>query len=690
MSKDNNNNPNKTDLNTFIESFYTQITKNIPNLSIDELKKVWDNTEDNVNKYFDPIITESRDKEKCLYDALGISYSKNSEISWKLLFDYLGKDDEGTLEEILHIISSPAFIQRIVGAEKNLSKELIQNTIIVNHGSIKQTAKEFIGRYADKIDFYDNNSEQITATAGNIASELTQGIIKDIQHLQEKSSIVLSDTIGNIIDIDQKSIESEIKKILKNNTVKNEPVLAKVRYNENQERIYIFSKGSKLVCQINDVTNPSIIQDTVDKVEEIEKLLKSSVSKHRKLTKEYFLGLKPRAKNNAIQDINNNAYNFIAVLVEKIFDMLESALEEQIIKDPTIKKWFKELHRPLIEILIPHFQDFVKEQIGNSKSYFYKRENNCTITKYYIQSLFGASGTKKRNTLVQGTLGEILFSAMLDKKLEEQDPQKNFEVKLLGQNFYNFTYNNKKFSGQHPVDIAIIIGGEIIGIQAKQYNSKDIQRDTENFYGKDYNAFDDSFIRYLLPNGKDNSTEFIKNSDIDNLIKYLRYQSILLRKDNSTGISATNLLWNHYLQFGRIKEQISKIAIDELENAKKQINDKGNGIMNNFFTYNFALVPTSYILENIKTTLVKVSNIATKEAQNKDVFTIKPMEVPSNKQEKFYAKYSNNITNMSISDDCKIVLNNNVKVDYVSAPINFVGVTVNLSKLYKPKQRGGI
>lgn len=693
---ENNNKPSKEDFDNFIQYFYNYITKKDLSFS-NEPKVVLSNVEENINKYFDPIIEESRKKEKCLYDALGVFYSKESEISWGQLFNYLGEDNED-ISEMLHIMSSPDFIQKIIGEEGNISRKLIEDTIIVNKDFPKQTAKEFLGRYADKIDFYNDSSEQINATAIDIANRLTEDIMKDIQTLQEESVLILSDNNatgktmkynlnsknkkrgGEDFESIKKDTQLMIRYILKNETVKNEPILAKVSYGENKERAYILSKGSKLVCQVKDSTKNSIIQDTVDKINEIEKLLKSSIN--RKLTKKYFLKLGERARGNAIRDINNAALSFISPLVSKIFEMLKTALKEQNFEyTEKIKKWFQDLTGNLITVLTPHFKNFVKEQVGNLKSYFYKKEDNLTITKYYIQSLFGTSGAKQRKITTQGTLGETIFAAMLNKKLKEKDPKQNFEVKLLGQKFYNFTYDNKKFSGQHPVDIAVIIKGEVIGIQAKQYNSKDIRFDTENFYGKDYNAFDDSFVRYLLPNEKNNSTTFEANSEINNLIKYLRYQSIWLRANNSNSTSATNLLWSHYLQFGRIKEQISKIAINELKNAEEQIIDKD--IMNNFFTYNFALVPTSYILKNIKDALIKVYKAATQEAQNKNLFIIKPMEVPSDKQEKFYYKYSQNIANMQISDDYKIVLNNNVKVDYVSAPINFVGVTVDLAKLYE-------
>lgn len=198
----------------------------------------------------------------------------------------------------------------------------------------------------------------------------------------------------------------------------------------------------------------------------------------------------------------------------------------------------------------------------------YRQYNDSTKTSTFFQFLFGTAGTLNVKSKVQGTLGEIINSAIIETAIP------GAKVEILGQ-------TSNDLAQQAHIDIQVIIDGVTIGIQSKQYNANKLS-DTENFYSGDYNIFQKTTQRYF-------STISEGGYKIDEkLIELLRsYAYNLILNDKLNGELSNQI--NEKL--GQYFEQFARIA--------DYTNINLSSIKTNFFAYNFALIPVSYIIHSI-------------------------------------------------------------------------------------------
>ena len=195
----------------------------------------------------------------------------------------------------------------------------------------------------------------------------------------------------------------------------------------------------------------------------------------------------------------------------------------------------------------------------------YCQYQNSNKTSSFFAYLFGTSGTANVQSKVQGTLGEVINAAILQTLFPKS------QVSILGQ-------TSNDLSQQAHIDIQININGTNIGIQSKQYNASEIT-DIQHFYAEDYNLFSNSIKRYFTKNDESVDDALIQ------ILKWYSYKLISTNKiDGTLPENIENELALYFEQFARIADYTNSSIKD---------------IKTNFFAYNFALIPMSYIIHMI-------------------------------------------------------------------------------------------
>jgi len=270
----------------------------------------------------------------------------------------------------------------------------------------------------------------------------------------------------------------------------------------------------------------------------------------------------------------------------------------------------------MTSLLEANFKDYQKKFMEKNPTGIDKEKNN--VYQAYLRSSFGGVGKSNREALIQGTFGEILFSALLTTKLDGFTKEEYEEAKTTTENkskmtavYVNGQQLNESDQQAHD-DVVVIIDGKKIGIQVKQYNSKNVKTEGESFYNEKHDVFGDmafsqkSLGRYFTVQGEDNE------KNIKQIIEYLRLT--LLASDSFQDIDVTQVLYPHFLRFARIR--------DDLENGLEETEDL---TYNNFYVFNFALIPTSQILSQI---IVNIDeDLKNNEKNAKGVFKLKPIQV---------------------------------------------------------------
>lgn len=320
-----------------------------------------------------------------------------------------------------------------------------------------------------------------------------------------------------------------------------------------------------------------------------------------------------------------------------------------------------ELTKTIIEVIYGNLQNFYK---GNNINNFYNNTinndkfktklSNVIETDFknkhktmggYIKSMFGSEpgeapsdqnskeyekyeqGLTGRRSLIQGSIGELIETALLNLKSEEAKVGYTIDTQVIGQ-----MSNLLDQEGHGDIQIKIKSGEQIVAvvnIQAKQYNSKTMGQSVYFYKENSYNIFSDTFIRYIgnrdnITNEEDAKQNFLNQIGNNDTIKYLREYS-LIADESGSDISAK--LYPYFSKFSRIEDICERLDISAEELS-----------MNNFISFNFGLVPMSYILHNIILDLAK--EISTK--QKSQLFTLYPVDVDGDDFNKVYNISANN------------------------------------------------
>lgn len=326
-------------------------------------------------------------------------------------------------------------------------------------------------------------------------------------------------------------------------------------------------------------------------------------------------------QNTSENNSNEILQNLIKIIFQPLNEKYNNSEKEEDLQT------FKENVRP---VLLNFFKNSLKEYYStNNKE---RRERNKTPDDF-VSFLFPHTQAG-----IQGTLGEQMLAACLHLKNENSKIE---EISIKGQTL------NERFQQAH-VDIVVTISGKKIGIQSKQYNTRKIMNKI-TFYDESYNIFGDSLIRYLKTNNFSNPEE---------LIKFFRYSS--LTQDENLVNNIEDILRPFYLNFARIEDPT---AIDDLK-----------GVQNNFFTYNFGLVPLSGILFFIIKQL--------KESKDKKFFSIDDFTMP----EKGFVDENLVLYSYKESDNIKKLSDKNIG-DIEKRDINFVGIDLQLKNQWIQTKR---
>lgn len=209
-------------------------------------------------------------------------------------------------------------------------------------------------------------------------------------------------------------------------------------------------------------------------------------------------------------------------------------------------------------------------------------------------------------------------------------------------------------------------------MQAKQYNSADFMQSKPFYNETTYNVFNTSaFIRYV---GERPVVD--KDQSIDNFISQMKHQlvntqainnkvisilqSISLYSDNGKSIDVTKYLYPYYNRFTRVEDMCEVFEMDQQEIS-----------MNNFISFNFGLLPMSYILNNIAKDLAESRKI-------ERMFVLNGISV--NETENIVIASVNkrgNILNMTYSTEDKSQSKNFL------GELEFTGLRVNMNKWIK-------
>lgn len=623
---------------------------------------------------------KSWEKERLLLEKIGGSLYQFSNIdfesnvaqkekgSWQSVFSYLkelsGGDDFEYWINILEIVSSQAFIKDLV----NKSQKQIVKTISSENETNSTTPSLYVKKIrkfinpSGNIESYFNEEkkslifspkeiipkqmgqsdgvyELITDVVGWYESAL-KNALSEIQKLYESGEIIFENERGETWgEIEKKLLEGMKEKIRNIYTTvyqvmwRRAAIKAIPEVNGAETEILKFinnwikktKKEMKEVKSIEQITLTYNYQEQLASFEGREYTWILEISGGEVILSRYKKSEANATNKTGLDDFSKKegkiSNQTAKMFAEKLMDLMLSLITNymgaaQSKKDqPNITNAV--LRQKMTSLLEANFKDYQEKFIQKNPDGIDKEKNN--VYQAYLRSSFGGVGKSNREALIQGTFGEILFSALLATKLDGFTKEEYEKAKAtMGDKsgiiatYVNGQQLNDSEQQAHD-DVVVIIDGKKIGIQVKQYNSKNIKTEGQSFYddGK-HNVFGDMAFsqkalgRYFTVKGENNE------KNIKQIIEYLRLT--LLTSDTFEDIDVTQVLYPHFLRFARIR--------DDLEDGLGETEDL---TYNNFYVFNFALIPTSQILSQIIVNIDK--DLKNNEKNAKGVFKIKPIQV---------------------------------------------------------------
>lgn len=661
-------------------------------------------------------ITDSEAKENEFYKAFNIKRPsiKNGMFTKSDFFKYIQDDADNKWEQIFNYLSSTVFINDIVDGTANTvsfrMQAIAQEKIKQKITSEETTEKNKEGKTIYKT--YKND----------VSQRYTVKLISSTEKFSQRTSVfqAAKADADNLYKMfyGKETIE-------KPSTTDNTPEskyyymdVVKGYINNNSINSIIETINSSLIQQANKINSKNKIQINIDDI-------KIDTNK-KQFMKDFATALKREYKNYGSTkgfemtyvsdnfDINISGGSYFQIVFKRnlVLDDNIAPIDKILLNRTKKQSSFAEeaeyISETLItKILVPEFKNYMDitnfcptpnkkdvlgETIGSDnfknslKSTILEdfknknSDNNLTFDKY-INSLFGKtiiqeSGmTEKefsdqiqaRKSKVQGTLGELLLTALLRMKAEQINKANNNDkitVSILGQ--------DKNLLGQQShTDIIVNIDGIKIGIQAKQYNSNKFEN-KQTFYDEEVNVFGGKFIRYIAENSSEKNSLSEKSQII---LNYLRYLAVA----NNTTVDVSKYLSQYYARFSRIEDVFEAIGEGE------------SGTFNNFISYNFGMIPMSLILQDILDEIQSLEKIfilnpisVDKKDKNKEIacyiledtnpFTIR-YKIKTSKDNQ------NNDNNENNDEDDKDGGNNKGKL--MRGILNFVGISVHVSKIRK-------
>lgn len=371
-----------------------------------------------------------------------------------------------------------------------------------------------------------------------------------------------------------------------------------------------FLNDEKITKDINKIENgiEIYIIDLVTSEKAILTDKKENLKKIKdKLDEEIIERIKKDSKDNiSIKDIGNSTYE-ISDNNNNNIDVFKEIREDN-------KRGKNEIINEILKILY----DILYSKFNDEKEYVtsFKEKTEPELKNFLEKSINikdGASVSSNIKQLfpknqqgIQGTLGEQFFASIISKQIEEisesiqktkkaQEAQ-NTQITIMGQ-----SYNALR--QQAHIDIKIMIDKEIIGIQNKQYNSILNIGSQIYFYKQEYDVYGNSLIRYL-------SNKHGAEENAENIVKYLR---CLANQGKEGYVSLDDeivqILLPYFQNFSRISDPK---AIDDLKYQK-----------NNFFVYNFRLIPLSFIILQLINQIQSFNPRKKIESIGRDIFSLK-------------------------------------------------------------------
>lgn len=369
-----------------------------------------------------------------------------------------------------------------------------------------------------------------------------------------------------------------------------------------------FLNDEKIIKDINKIENDieiyiiDLVTSTktilIDKKEDLKKIKDN-------LDEEIIERIKKDSKDNiSIKDIGNSTY--------EISDNNDIDVFKEIREDNKRGKneIINEILKILYDILYSKFND-EKEYVTSFKEKTEQELKNFLEKSINIKDDASVSSNikqlfPKNQQGIQGTLGEQFFASIISKQIKEisesiqktkkaQEAQ-NTQITIMGQ-----SYNALR--QQAHIDVKIMIDNEIIGVQNKQYNSVLNIENQIYFYKQEYDVYGNSLIRYL-------SNKHGAEENAENIVKYLRCL-VNYGKEGYVSLDdeIVQILLPYFQNFSRISDPK---AIDDLKYQK-----------NNFFVYNFRLIPLSFIILQLINQIQSFNPRKKIESIGRDIFSLK-------------------------------------------------------------------
>lgn len=615
-------------------------------------------------------------------------------LDWSSVFGYL-KNNNNTIfqywKEVLKVVSSRSFIDELNGVMTK--KVAYLNKKLANQASNAKTAAPKFRKFFKSVKVViDDNVRPVFNFDKEI--ELSDDVNKVVKELQDSYistfiTILEDNSISGINKDNKEEIKEQIRNEIKDiytKAYKRSLLAARAKQHEKFEEIN------------KEITDIIISEGTVE-INGNKKLTYSSNKKNR-LIEERMFG--PR--NSYSREIKIDRTNITFLITgqgitlqlpqegDKKLSPLDTISTKNISED---QEFIKDLVNTICNIIASHTDlDSVDKDAGIYDVRFNNRLNllltihfkkykdkydinedkkNIGVYKMYLNSLFGEAGSKNRSSTIQGTLGEFITASLLaividgvpltEKAIKESNFQNDISAVYVNGQEVN------QAGQQAHADIIVKIDGNNIGIQVKQYNSSDVNKNSQSFYKDDINIFGEKSLRidglgrYFTTIGDSRDTEKMDASKYAQAaVQYLRELS-LYHSNSEQYIDVSELLYPHILRFARIQDDL-EIGVKKAEELT----------YNNFYVYNFALVPTSQILSQMIINLDK--EIEKSESSPHDLFTLKPIRAESG---------SNYVFKEEKENSCPLILyktDNNNDYKRIDGQLNFVGLTVNPSKWY--------
>ena len=339
----------------------------------------------------------------------------------------------------------------------------------------------------------------------------------------------------------------------------------------------------------------------IDKKEDLKKI-------KDKLDEKIIERIKKDSKDNiSIKDIGSSTYEISDNNNNNNIDVFKEIREDN-------KRGKNEIINEILKILY----DILYSKFNDEKEYVtsFKKKTEQELKNFLENSIDikdGASVSSNIKQLfpknqqgVQGTLGEQFFASIISAHIKEisesiQKTQKtqnkqNTQITIMGQ-------SHNSLGQQAHIDVKIKIGNTIIGVQNKQYNSILNIENQIYFYKQEYDVYGNSLIRYL-------SNKHGAEENAENIVKYLR---CLANQGKEGYVSLDDeivqILLPYFQNFSRISDP----------KAAKDLKYKKN----NFFVYNFRLIPLSFIILQLINQIQSFNSRKKIESIGRDIFSLK-------------------------------------------------------------------